>query len=456
MKTDDLAPRAHPLLASWQTAALRFTDRFVIAAWRDAPEQKRLARLIIRFGFLGFIFGMSYALFYWCIAHYWGAGIILLCSFGFCATPFLLRATRSLSFAGNLLAAIMTFGFAALCAVEGGLRGHAVAWLASVPLCALLVAGKDSARIWTIICFAVVSAAVFAELKDIPVPVTYDPAWHPLVNSAGYAGLIIFMFALGMIFETSRERAFRKMEEALRQLGESNEKLVTLNKEKTEFLGIVSHDLRNPLTTVIAFSQILESNERPAEVPKMSRAIHAAGARMRDLITNLLDANAVEEGRFSCKLERCEVDALVTQSIENNQMNAIRKRIDFEVASATGLALKADQSTTVQVLDNLISNAIKYSPMSTTVRIRTATDNGQVLIAVQDEGPGLSEGDQTKLFQKFTRLSAQPTGGESSTGLGLSIVKRMAEAMAGSIACESVLGHGATFTVRLPGWDQTP
>ena len=434
----------------WRRSTERLYEAFLVEEWVAVPEAARRARLIVRFGFLGLVFGMAYAAFYFLIGHYWGAGIVVACSTAFGFAPFLLRATRRLQLAGNFLTATMTLGFAALCLVEGGLRGHAVAWLASVPLCALLVSGKQSAGVWVLICFLVASAAVGAEIKEIAVPITYDMAWHPLVNSAGYVGLIAFLFALGMIFETGRERAFNKMQDALGKLVESNQKLVVLNREKTEFLGIASHDLKNPLSTIITYAQILEEEHDPADVPLVSQSIYAAGTRMRDLIVNLLDANAVEEGRFSCKIERCEINALVAQSIEHHQLHATRKQIGLSLAPAPELWVLADPSTTVQILDNLISNAVKYSPFKTTVRVQIGAEGGQVLVAVRDDGPGLSEEDQKKLFGKFTRLSARPTGGESSTGLGLSIVKRLTEAMSGSVECRSVLGNGATFTLRLP------
>ena len=103
-------------------------------------------------------------------------------------------------------------------------------------------------------------------------------------------------------------------------------------------------------------------------------------------------------------------------------------------------------------MDNLVSNALKYSPPTSTVRLQIFAEAGCVVVSVQDEGPGINQEDQKKLFQKFTRLSARPTGGESSTGLGLSIVKRLAEAMSGAVQCQSALGFGATFTLRLPAW----
>jgi signal transduction histidine kinase len=110
----------------------------------------------------------------------------------------------------------------------------------------------------------------------------------------------------------------------------------------------------------------------------------------------------------------------------------------------------ADRQAVVQILDNLISNAVKYSPYGKQVFLRVLSTTQLVRVEVQDEGEGISEEDMTKLFGKFTRLSARPTGGEHSTGLGLSIVKKMVEAMRGRVWCESVSGQGATFIVELP------
>jgi signal transduction histidine kinase len=118
----------------------------------------------------------------------------------------------------------------------------------------------------------------------------------------------------------------------------------------------------------------------------------------------------------------------------------------------------ADKHRTLQVVENLLSNAIKFSPKNSGVTVAIERENENraaeahpcIVITVADEGPGLSDEDKTKLFGKFARLSAQPTGGEHSTGLGLSIVKKLVEAMRGDIRCESELGKGARFIVRLP------
>jgi signal transduction histidine kinase len=433
-----------------QTGAL--ADRFLPAECADDPELTRRGRLVIRFGFLGFISGLLFAAFYLFIGHYWGTGIVVLSSLAFLATPFLVRNGRTVHFGGQMLSSIMALGFTAMCLVEGGMYGHAVAWLASVPLCALLLLGRGPARFWVTVCFGAAGVVVALGLTGVDLPTTYPHEWHPVVTAAGYLALIAFMFVLGLFFENGRVQAFNKMEAALAKLATNNDKLVALNNEKNEFLGIAAHDLKNPLSTVIGYAEFLEIISTEKDVLKVAGSIQSAGRQMSDLISNLLDANSIEEGRFTSKLERCDLAQLIFLSADNNRSNATRKNIVLAVEPIESLPAKTDRAATLQILDNLISNAVKYSPKESRVEIKAGFEKGRVFVGVQDYGPGLSEADQKKLFQKFTRLSARPTGGESSNGLGLSIVKRLAEAMDGSVECRSVQGEGATFLLWLPPW----
>ncbi len=353
---------------------------------------------------------------------------------------------------GNFLVFTLTLGFTALCLVEGGLHGHAIAWLVTVPLCALLLVGRKAAVWWVVISFLTASTVAGIDLAGKRLPVVYDHKWSAVVSAAGYLGLIIFMFILGLIFEAGRARALAKMQDALTELAASHERLLHLNNEKNEFMGIAAHDLKNPLTIIAASAELLRQTNDPERVDKYTNTIVSAATRMRNLINNLLNANAIEQGKFTSNLERCDLRALVEQSVEHNQTAAGKKEIDFKIGASPGLWAKADRAATLQILDNLISNALKYSPPNTTVYVHTLPEADYTLVTVRDEGPGISEADQKKLFQKFTRLTARPTGGESSTGLGLAIAKRLAEAMSGSVRCHSAPGSGATFTLRLPVW----
>jgi len=429
-------------------------ERFLPPSCLADLELTRRARLIARFGLLGAMFGSLFALFYLLIGHAWGSGIVVGCSLGFATIPLLLRRTESLPVAGNALCLILIVGFTALCCVEGGSEGHAIAWLVSVPLCALLLVGAKSARWWVIASFLAASGIVAANLAGFKMQPAYDPAWHPYVSAAGYLSLIVFMFLLGVIFETGRERAFAKLQTALTELETTNTQLAHLNQEKNDFLGIAAHDLRNPLTVIIGSAELLKMNLPAEQTTKLSSNIVGAGQRMFQLIKSLLDANAIEQGRFTSNLERCDLRTIARECASNNQVQATRKEIALTIEKGEPAWARADHSATMQILDNLISNALKFSPPKTTVQVRTLAENGYVFLAVQDHGPGISEADQKKLFGKFMRLSAQPTGGESTTGLGLSIVKKLAEAMSGTVYCQSVPGEGAKFILRLPSWDE--
>jgi signal transduction histidine kinase len=171
---------------------------------------------------------------------------------------------------------------------------------------------------------------------------------------------------------------------------------------------------------------------------------------MRGLINNLLDVNMIEEGKFASEIEPCDMGLLTQQCIEHNSPSASQKQIKIVAEVLNNIHAAADKQATAQVLDNLVSNAIKYTFRNTKVHIRMYTEGKSIIVSVRDEGPGISADDQKRLFQKFSRLTARPTGGESSTGLGLAIAKRLAEAMSGSVDCESTLNAGTTFKLRLP------
>jgi len=170
-----------------------------------------------------------------------------------------------------------------------------------------------------------------------------------------------------------------------------------------------------------------------------------------ELVQNLLDANRIERGEMKLNLAPTDLNALVASVAETQRPRAEAKQQSLKVEHAeTPANVLADAGITSQVLENLVSNAVKYSPPGKNIFVRLKKEAGTVRCEVQDEGPGLSAEDQKKLFGKFARLSAKPTGGEHATGLGLSIVKRMVEAMNGKVWCESEPGKGAKFIVTLP------
>jgi signal transduction histidine kinase len=255
-----------------------------------------------------------------------------------------------------------------------------------------------------------------------------------------------------------------------------NDVLMQLNIEKNEFLGIAAHDLKNPLTSIILSASIIQQYQTRMTVPEINDQmdhILITAKRMQETILNLLDINAIESGRFTFNPIAMNVVEVVNDVVEGYYLRAKDKEITLHFNhDSDEVMTMCDRNALMQVLENLISNAIKYSPLGKNVYVNvlSSSNDGRstlfsreknaverlpmaqphVRIEFQDEGPGLTPEDKEQLFHKFAKLSAKPTGGEHSTGLGLSIVKKIIEAMHGQVWCESEIHHGATFIVELP------
>jgi signal transduction histidine kinase len=261
-----------------------------------------------------------------------------------------------------------------------------------------------------------------------------------------------------------------------------NSQLQAISEDRLMLLGILSHDLKNPLTAIQGLAEAMTSTELSAEeYQEYAAVILDSSYRMNNLVRGFLDLSRIESGSIRLESIRFDIADTVLALVEQYQHIAAQKRIGIciERAEETDYSVIADESSSQQVIENILSNAVKYSPHGTTVTVRvsikqnvgggailfkedlerfdemtSASHQSYVRIEFCDEGPGLSTEDKLKLFGKFARLSARPTGGEDSTGLGLAIVKTLVEAMNGRVWCESELGKGATFIVELPAAKQ--
>jgi signal transduction histidine kinase len=429
-----------------------FVDRFVPQDLREDAEGRRHAQLFVLFSVVGFAFGLLFGGFYLLIGHYWGAAIVFACTSALAAGPFVVSGF-GLERAANLYAFVLVLGFTALTAIEGGIYGHAVAWLAVLPLCTSILVGERTCLRWSAICLGIMLGFCVFELAGHSVPRLYAARWESLITAAGYLSLTVFMSIVGISYERGRRRALTKLHGALEALSEANAQLNRLSQERSAFLGMAAHDLRTPLNSISGFAQLIQSFS--PDLPEMQRdsleRILAASRRMRDLLDRLLSVRAIEEGKLELKPENCDIGVLVASLVGNHQLAATAKNIRLTFAPLEQVVwARADLASTAQIIDNLVSNALKFTPKGGAVTLRVGRAGDQAAIEVQDSGPGLSEADQAKLYGQFARLSAQPTGGESSNGLGLSIAKSLAGSMGGDLTCRSKLGEGATFVLTLP------
>ena len=235
------------------------------------------------------------------------------------------------------------------------------------------------------------------------------------------------------------------------------------NMFKTELLGIAAHDLQNPLQSIMGFAMLIaEKVEHQPETKIMAETITRSAKRMLGIITDLLKTTAIDSGSIVLEKSITDISALLYTVAENNQQLLQRKSQRLEINLEPQLFAEVDSKRMYEVFENLLSNAIKYSPEGKTIWIsgskvgeyaaneKQASAN-KLRVTIRDEGQGLTKDDMQKLFGRFQRLSAYPTGGESSTGLGLSIVKKIVELHGGRVWAESEgKDKGSTFFVELP------
>jgi len=264
--------------------------------------------------------------------------------------------------------------------------------------------------------------------------------------------------ALHSYFQTKKLEQFyanleKKIAQRTQELNKKNEILTTLNKEKDEFLSIAAHDLKNPLFAIQGLASLIESDfddMSKAQILEFVSMIRLSSKQMFEITKNLLDVNMLEENKIKPNFERADIVPIVQLLIKEYGERAKQKNIHLEMECEEDVYLACiDKHMVYQILDNLISNAIKYSFHNKLITIQLSYQDSTVQCAVKDEGPGLSKEDQNKLFGKFTRLTPQPTGDEHSTGLGLFIVKKLVTTINGRIWCNSEIGKGTTFTIAL-------
>jgi len=232
------------------------------------------------------------------------------------------------------------------------------------------------------------------------------------------------------------------------------ELLVEAMREKNGIIGIVAHDLQAPLRRISGLIELIKMVSEQAEQAEYYNLLQKEISQGVRLVQNILFAEKLEEQTDELVLEAIDLGQVIWTIVQKYEGLAAQKGLTIQLENVTApIFASASADYFTRVLDNLVSNAVKFSPSNRGghIFVRLAKHNGQqARIQVQDQGPGFSDDDKKKIFKRFQKLSAQPTGGEPSTGLGLSIVKTLVDKMNGELMVESTVNAGATFTVILP------
>jgi two-component system, OmpR family, sensor kinase len=258
----------------------------------------------------------------------------------------------------------------------------------------------------------------------------------------------------GVDYYDELTRLNNELATAQRELAKRNAELARLNEQKNQFLGIAAHDLRNPLNVILNYSQFIVDQSSDGLEPKqlefVKRIMHSS-AFMLNLVNDLLDVARIEAGKLELELERVDLREIVRRNVALNRTLAERKGIEIALAEGEGLPLlQVDVFKIEQVLNNLIENAIKFSPPQGRIDVQVDETEAGVTVSVRDQGEGLTGEELERLFRPFEKGRVKTTGGEKSTGLGLAIVKRIVEGHGGRIWAESLATGGAAFFFSLP------
>ncbi len=239
-----------------------------------------------------------------------------------------------------------------------------------------------------------------------------------------------------------------------REIEIKNHALKKLNEEKNYFLGMASHDLRNPIGNILTLSGLISEeagHHLPDEFRNYLSLIESTSRNMLNLLNNLLDVSKIESGHNQPICKQFKVHDLIISCVNENKSHADKKSIQLHYSISGKVdTMCGDQQQIHQVLTNILSNAIKYSHTNTMVEVISEVSEEEIIISVHDQGQGIPENEIKDLFEAFSKISVRSTAGESSSGLGLNIAKKLIEAHNGKIWVNSQVGKGSIFSFSIP------
>ncbi len=279
----------------------------------------------------------------------------------------------------------------------------------------------------------------------------------PLIIEGKYIGFIFFSSMYPNTYKNLHSDFFQQIAGQLSVIiekGRLYDRIMDLNELKTKFLGIAAHDLRNPINVIKGNVDLIKEgiiDKNSDEFPKTLDTIKKHCESMLNIINTFLSISVIESGKLDLKKEKTKIDQFLSECAEYNSLLAKSKSINLELKNENNLPeINIDRERIKQVINNLISNSIKYSETNTLITLKSYKKDNFIEIAVIDKGQGIPKEEISKLFEFFSKTSTKPTGKESSTGFGLAISKKIVEAHGGKIWAENNPDKGLTITFSLP------
>lgn len=287
-------------------------------------------------------------------------------------------------------------------------------------------------------------------------PPEADTLFVPLTSGGRIMGVMGLNFSqpsppsiqqLNLLNAFSQQIAIALDRHHLREESETAKRLAESERLSKTLLNSMSHEIRTPLAAIkSATGNLVEEGGYSESQAAMIGEIQEATDRLNRLVGNVLEITRLESGHVKPKLTQCDVGDLVHVAVKETRKELARHQVKIEIAPGLPLA-RMDYVLMQQALTNLLSNAATHTPPGTSVQVRARAENGELVLAVLDNGPGILPDSLTRIFDKFYRGPSAPTGG---TGLGLSLVKGFVEAQGGQVKAENRAGGGAVFSIRLP------